>query len=95
MKTSKKYSNEIIDCGCYIRAGELQRRKGEEQASSGLKELSQDGVITKKKQPSGSPLWARAWRQWLVSPNVGTERIVEQITVGQCVYDKIEQDVKT
>lgn len=30
-----------------------------------------------------------------MSPNVGTERIVEQITVGQCVYDKIEQDVKT
>lgn len=48
MKTSKKYSNEIMDCGCYISAGELQRRKGE-QASSGLKELSQDGVITKKK----------------------------------------------
>lgn len=48
MKTSKKYSNEIIDCGCYVSAGELQRRKGEEQASSGLKELSQDAVITKK-----------------------------------------------
>lgn len=29
-----------------------------------------------------------------MSPSVGTERIVEQITVGQCVYDKIEQDVK-